>query len=203
MRFILLKILSSFAGSILWTVAFVAAYFISLVILPDVKFNPANSVTITFMIFVWTALNNIVSNLLISLSDTQKYDRMRSSILQTFNLNITLFLVSLPFYFIFSSVQIIAICYIVISTFASFVLLENFAKDGNFILTWLYWAVVALFLISISFFQVFIGLVDFTYVFFFIMPIINLMFTICMMASEYIAGEFYSIFGDNYFDVKK
>ena len=163
----LLRIVSSFAGWIVWTVAFVWVYFLSLVLLPDNEINPAASLTIIFLVFVSTSLNNLVSNILISLSDSMKYSKMRSSIWQIFSLNIVLFSLSIPFYFIFNSIQLVAICYIVISSFASFLLLEAYAHKGNFILTWLYWSTISLFLISISFFQIFASIGDFTYIFFF------------------------------------
>lgn len=197
----LLRVISSFAGWIVWTVAFVWAYFLTLILLPNSDFNPTASLTIIFLVFISSSLNNIVSNILISLSDTQKYTKMRASIWQIFTLNIFLFAISIPFYFIFNSIQLVAISYIVISSFASFLVLEIYARKGNFILTWLYWATVSLFLVSISFFQIFSSLGDFTFVFFFIMPIVNLMFSVCILCAEFVASEAYKTYWINFLDI--
>lgn len=197
----IIRVLSSFVAWLIWTIWFVATYFLSILLLPMSKNNPTWSLTIIFMIFIWTILNNIISNLFISFSNNKKYSRLRSSIWQTFTLNICLFIISLPFYLEFKSVQQIALIYIIISSIWSSIILETFALDWKYILSWIYWNIIWSFVISLLFIKISPFMEDYTMIFFFIMPIINMILTICTTISEYINQEIFKILKTNFLDI--
>lgn len=197
----IIRVLSSFAGWLIWTIWFVAIYFLSITLLPLTKNNPTWWLTIIFMIFAWTMLNNIVSNLFISFSNSQKYSRFRSSIWQTFTLNICLFLVSLPFYLESQNLQQIALIYIIISSIWSSIILEALACEWKYILSGIYWSIIWSFIISLLFVKIAPLLDDYTMMFFFIMPIINMILTICIIIAEYINQEISKTLKTNFLDI--
>lgn len=127
------RILGGVVGGISGTIIMLMIYFISLAALPAVEDGSAgitNFVLIT-MILLSTITTNMVSSQIIALSDREKYQESRATLINIFILNLVLFIFTTPLYLFTNgaNTQIVAAFHLLISAQMSALIMEVFA--GN------------------------------------------------------------------------
>lgn len=203
MNDIILRGLAYLSGGIIWSIWFILVYFLVILILPLKWHNPTWTVIVVFMVYVWTMSNYLITARFNSLILKEKYSDSKGFLLHVFILNLALFVLSVPFYFLTQSVQDVALLYIIVTAWASNILQECFAKGWHFILTGVYGSIIWLFLIILAYVQITRVISDYTYLYFFIMPIINLTFFVTIETMDYIAWELYRKNNKNFFEISK
>lgn len=125
------RILGGIVGGISGTIIMLMIYFLSLAALPSQEEGAAGitQFVLITMVLLSTITTNMVSSQIIALSDREKYQESRATLINIFALNLLLFVFSTPLY-IFTSgenVQFIAAFHLLISAQMSALIMEVFA----------------------------------------------------------------------------
>ena len=182
----LIRILLSALWAIVWTLMIVLIYMLSLSIFwiwPSEQFS---KITLIFIIFVWSIVANSLSTLFVSLSNTEKYNKMEHSMLHIFLFNLILFVLSLIFYLSTSQIQEVALVHIILSIMWSNIILESFWKWGLFILSWIYWTILWSFLLSIILIQSTRLLDNYSLLIFLLLPFSHILISSSIVFMEFV-----------------
>ena len=197
------RVLVSVFWATVWTLMILLVYLFSISVFGSWDWNEQFSkLTIIFIIFIWSIVSNSLSSLFVSLNDSEKYTRLRSAIFHIFSINLALFVVSLLFYYSIKNIELVALVHIILSLVWSNILLEAFAKDKKFVLTWIYWSLIWAFILWITI-KFLIWLSDgYTILFFLILPLSTLIISVTTIFTEKITAEISRLNWKDIFDLE-
>lgn len=116
----LLRVLSGVAGGVLGAVVLVVIYLVASSMLPAVNdiqgegiISPVIIFLLLIMVFLSSTAGNILSTFLLGLTEREKYKRNASTLTQVFTVNLIIFLLMVPVYFLTASMGIEAVAYVV------------------------------------------------------------------------------------------
>jgi len=113
---LLLKLLASAAGGgvgslVLLLIFFLASSLLTPLTTPDSYVSPIFVFVLLIMIFLSSTASNIISTWLLALTERDKYTRISSTIYQVFIVNLIVFLLMAPIYFLTATVDVTIISY--------------------------------------------------------------------------------------------
>ncbi|MBD3360746.1 hypothetical protein GF366_03015 [Candidatus Peregrinibacteria bacterium] len=130
----LLKILAALAGGIIGAVILLVIFFLASSLLTpltsaDEYISPIFIFILMMMIFIASTVGNLLSTFLLSLTESEKYKRISSTIYQVFIISLIIFILMVPVYFITATINIGIVAYavalhIIISAQVSALILE-------------------------------------------------------------------------------
>ncbi len=125
------RILGGIVGGISGTIIMLMIYFLSLAALPaQEEGSPGiTKFVLITMILLSTITTNMVSSQIIALSDREKYQESRATLINIFILNLVLFIFTTPLYLLTegTNTQIIAAFHLLLSAQMSALIMEVFA----------------------------------------------------------------------------
>jgi len=116
----LLRLLSGIAGGVLGAVVIVVIFLVASSVLPSVSdfqgeeiISPVMIFLMMIMVFLSSTAGNILAVFLMGLTEREKYTRQSSTMTQVFTVNLIIFLMMVPVYFLTASMGMEAIAYVV------------------------------------------------------------------------------------------
>ncbi len=116
----LLKILSGVGGGLLGAVVLVVIFLITQSFIPSIQdinnelvISPIVVFLLMVMVFLSSSASSMLGVFLLGLTERDKYKRTSSTITQVFTVNLIIFLMMVPVYFLTSSLGIDAVAYVV------------------------------------------------------------------------------------------
>jgi len=154
----LLRLLSGITGGVAGTLAAFIVYFLMLFFIPaGEEATSLSTFTIIIMAFVGTLMANTITAVMLTVMDSQKYSRRKTTITHVFLFNLILFFLTIPLYLLaipFNIVIGVVALHFLLSAFVSALIMEVLAGH-EFSLLGIYGASLGIF-ISIE--LAFIGL---------------------------------------------